>query len=205
MVFFSPAPLSISQNKESETPLEMPDELSHVESGIAYLDGLGLIDPNRIGISGWSFAAMSTEYIIAHSKVRFAAASDIDGGGNYRAFMLGLNLAAPGDLLPDYQVDLHLRDIHTPLMSEEHGVLSLLGQSQFIGDLEALHKPVELYYYPNAPHNLKSPVQRYFSLTRNVDWFRFWLQGYEDPSSAKREQYARWEKLRAEQEAELHE
>ena len=30
----------------------------------------------------------------------------------------------------------------------------------------------------------------------SVDWFRFWLQGYEDPDPAKAEQYKRWRGLR---------
>jgi hypothetical protein len=30
----------------------------------------------------------------------------------------------------------------------------------------------------------------------NVDWFRFWLLGEEDPSAEKAEQYARWRELR---------
>jgi hypothetical protein len=33
-----------------------------------------------------------------------------------------------------------------------------------------------------------------------VDWFRFWLQGEEDPDPAKAEQYARWRELRELQE-----
>jgi dipeptidyl aminopeptidase/acylaminoacyl peptidase len=202
MVLFTPDPLS-GYSLES-TPREVPNMMAHVESGITYLDRLGLIDPQRVGISGWSRAAMYTDYIIAHSKqIRFAAASDVDGGGNYQHFMLHLNIANPKDILPDNQVDLHLRDVHTPLMSEEHGIPDLLTQSQLIGDLEALQKPVELYYYPNAPHNLKAPLQRYASLTRNIDWFRFWLQGYEDPNPRKAEQYAYWRKLRALQNADM--
>jgi hypothetical protein len=30
----------------------------------------------------------------------------------------------------------------------------------------------------------------------NVDWFRFWLQDYEDQNPAKQEQYRRWRALR---------
>jgi hypothetical protein len=30
----------------------------------------------------------------------------------------------------------------------------------------------------------------------SVDWFRFWLQDYEDPDPAKAEQYQRWRELR---------
>ncbi|MEI9978380.1 MAG: hypothetical protein WDN23_05165 [Edaphobacter sp.] len=41
-----------------------------------------------------------------------------------------------------------------------------------------LQKPVELYFYPNEVHQLDHPKARVASLQRNVDWFRFWLQGY---------------------------
>jgi len=34
----------------------------------------------------------------------------------------------------------------------------------------------------------------------SVDWFRFWLQDYEDPDPTKTEQYARWRELRKLQE-----
>ncbi len=34
----------------------------------------------------------------------------------------------------------------------------------------------------------------------SVDWFRFWLQDYEDPDPAKKEQYVRWRELRKLQE-----
>lgn len=30
----------------------------------------------------------------------------------------------------------------------------------------------------------------------SVDWFRFWLQGYEDPDPARAEQYKRWDELK---------
>lgn len=30
-----------------------------------------------------------------------------------------------------------------------------------------------------------------------LDWFCFWLQDYEDPDLAKREQYARWREMKA--------
>lgn len=30
---------------------------------------------------------------------------------------------------------------------------------------------------------------------RNLDWFRYWLQGYEDPNPAKAEQYKHWEAM----------
>jgi len=45
-------------------------------------------------------------------------------------------------------------------------------------------------------HVLQKPWERMISQEGSVDWFAFWLQGYEDPDPAKREQYARWHQLR---------
>ncbi len=41
-------------------------------------------------------------------------------------------------------------------------------------------------------HVLTNPVQRFAAQTGTLDWFRFWLQYYEDPDPAKAEQYKRW-------------
>ncbi len=45
-------------------------------------------------------------------------------------------------------------------------------------------------------HVMTNPTQRLASETSNVDWFRFWLKGEEDPDPAKAEQYKRWRGLR---------
>jgi hypothetical protein len=31
----------------------------------------------------------------------------------------------------------------------------------------------------------------------HIDWWRFWLRGYEDPAPAKQAQYTHWRALRA--------
>jgi hypothetical protein len=38
-------------------------------------------------------------------------------------------------------------------------------------------------------------LERLESQQGDVDWFRFWLQGYVDPDPSKRGQYRRWAKL----------
>jgi hypothetical protein len=45
-------------------------------------------------------------------------------------------------------------------------------------------------------HVITNPVERLASQGLTVDWFRFWLQGYEDPDPTKTEQYRRWRELR---------
>jgi hypothetical protein len=40
------------------------------------------------------------------------------------------------------------------------------------------------------------PWEQLTSQQGAVDWYRFWLQGFEDPDTAKAEQYARWRQMR---------
>ena len=45
-------------------------------------------------------------------------------------------------------------------------------------------------------HVLTNPVARMASQGGSVDWFRFWLQGYEDPNPTKADRYKRWRELK---------
>jgi hypothetical protein len=71
--------------------------------------------------------------------------------------------------------------------------------------LRHYHVPVDYVIYPGDTHVFFQPDHRYYSMQRNVDWFRFWLQGYEDPTPEKREQYRRWEGFRVQRDALLKE
>jgi len=63
-----------------------------------------------------------------------------------------------------------------------------------------LGKPLEVFIYPNEFHIKNQPKHRFEIYERNLDWFKFWLKGEEDPNAAKVEQYARWRELRELQE-----
>jgi hypothetical protein len=66
--------------------------------------------------------------------------------------------------------------------------------------LRYLKKPVDLILLNTRQHVLTNPAVRMASQGGSVDWFRFWLQDYEDPGLAKKEQYERWRGLRKMQE-----
>jgi hypothetical protein len=86
--------------------------------------------------------------------------------------------------------------IQTPLRIEAINPESVLGEWEIYASLRMQKKPVDLIYFPNGRHILQKPLERLASQQGSVDWFRFWLQGYEDPDPAKAAQYHRWEKLR---------
>ena len=55
---------------------------------------------------------------------------------------------------------------------------------------------VEMYAFPHAEHWKFLPRQKLASYERDLDWFRFWLQGFEDKGLRKAGQYARWRAMR---------
>jgi len=63
--------------------------------------------------------------------------------------------------------------------------------------LRVLRKPVDLIDLNTSEHVLTNPAVRLASQGGTVDWFRFWLQDFEDSDLAKAKQYLRWKSLRA--------
>jgi hypothetical protein len=94
----------------------------------------------------------------------------------------------------------NLDKINTPLMVVGGGPVGLLSMWEPYSVMHYMHKPVELIMLNTHEHILTNPAVRLASQGGSVDWFRFWLQGYEDPDPAKADQYKRWRELRKEQE-----
>jgi len=91
----------------------------------------------------------------------------------------------------------HLDRIQTPLRIEAITPGRLLMEWEIYASLAAQGKPVDLIYFPEGQHILQKPLERLASQQGNVDWFRFWLKGEEDPDPAKARQYARWRQLQS--------
>src|SRR6266853_152797 len=191
----------------SNTPREGPFAMTEFEGAIDYLDGRGLIDRNRVGITGFSRTFFHVAYTLTHSKYRFSAAILTDGvdAGYFQYIVFGsgdivpLNGGAPfGEGVsmwlknsPSFSLD----KVHTPVRLVAHGPVSVLGGWEWFSGLSLQEKPVDFIYLPDAPHLVVKPWERRTSQQGAVDWFRFWLQGYEDSDPTKTEQYTRWEKL----------
>jgi len=162
---------------------EGPEMVADYESAIEALATAGFIDKSRIGLSGWSYGGQVTDFLLLWSKTPFAAASKIDGGSAYYAEKRRWRRE-------------ELSNITAPVLLEAHGPHSLLHASVFADNLAFLDKPVDVLYFATSPHATVTPKHRWRSMTVNTDWFRFWLQDYEDPDPEKRDQYFRWRKLR---------
>src|SRR3984885_144174 len=198
-------------------------EVVHVadiwDSAIDYLSSKGVVDPNKVGIIGWSRKGWYVEYLIAHARHRYAAASAADNAQYsygerllYGAAGIDKMYGGPpsGPTLQnwvDYSISFNFDKIHTPLLMETMGYglyddtpgkipQTMMNANEVFQGVSQRAKPVEWYYYPNDVHEPEHPKARIASLQRNVDWFRFWLQGYERPNPEDPDQYTRWRHLR---------
>jgi fermentation-respiration switch protein FrsA (DUF1100 family) len=191
------------------TPEEGPREMAAYEGAIDDLDRRELIDRDRVGIIGFSRTAFRVGYTLTHSKYHFAAATLADGfeGGyvNYLLFQGVDSVGVNGGLPSGSSLALWLKNapgfnldkVTAPIRIEEYASGSLLGGWEWFSGLSFREKPVELIWIPFGTHLLVKPWERLVSQQGNVDWFDYWLQGRSDPDPAKREQYQRWEILRA--------
>ena len=193
------------------------------DSAVEKLSEEGIVDRTKVGIIGFSRTGWYTEFALTHGKVHYAAATLTDNVQYSLAeywllrstsYMRGADAMYGGSPYgkglanwEKYSVSFTLENISSPILLETmgHGVqyqnwqappIYLSAVMDVFAGLDRLGKPAEWYYYPNEGHTPDHPLARLASVTRNVDWYRFWLTGYEDPSPAKVSQYERWRQMR---------
>lgn len=95
------------------------------------------------------------------------------------------------------QIDIaeHVAEVEAPIL------LNLAADEayahiRFIRHLADAGKPYDAYVFPCETHIKWQPAHLLAIMNRNLDWFRFWLQDYQDPVPNKREQYRRWQQLK---------
>jgi dipeptidyl aminopeptidase/acylaminoacyl peptidase len=184
--------------------------LASIDAAVDMLDQMGIADPKRAGIMGWSYGSELTNLEITHSNLFRAASAGSGGANNPGDYWLGggpFEHYMEGTMggSPYGKYDKRFDDL-SPVLRAEHASTALLIESspsemlwslEFYTKLKRMGKPVELVIYPDEGHIYSQPVHRLASMQRNLDWFRFWLQSYEDPQPEKQEQYRLWRSLDA--------
>jgi dipeptidyl aminopeptidase/acylaminoacyl peptidase len=170
---------------------------------------MGIVDPGKVGVSGYSRGTEQVGFAITHTAL-FKAASGAAGDSSPFFYNMasdrikkrfanwGLGGWPEGQVRSrwkEFAPDLNADRIQAPVLNNDP-------DSEFISDLSLytalreLGKPVELFIYPDELHHINQPRHRYQIYERNLDWFRFWLKSEESVGAHKTEQYARWNSLR---------
>lgn len=195
---------------------ELEDQIQLYRSAVDMLVERGLVDPERIGIHGWSRTGLYAQHAATFSDLKPRAVTVADPSYLSQLYhALSFGAGYPGMMEQE-------RLIGAPLWGEENAKIwaerdSILNLHRFSGalrievygrtlggwwDVYALlrrhGRPAEYVYYPTGQHVLAKPREQLNSQGGNVDWYRFWLKGEEDPDPRKAEQYQRWRAMRAE-------
>jgi hypothetical protein len=185
--------------------------MAMVESAVDLLAERGMVDKDNVGIAGFSRTSWLTDFTLTHSSYHFVAASSADSGiytyGDYFMYNSSVLMRASETQVggPPYGDTFKYWLENAPPFNAEKVKAAVLMEYidtaayglEFFTALSRLGKSVAFYRYPHGAHPLDTPFERVASLQRNVDWFRFWMQGYEgrapeyDPG-----QYVRWSAMR---------
>jgi dipeptidyl aminopeptidase/acylaminoacyl peptidase len=165
---------------------DVPDVLAAAD----YAVSIGLADPDRLGVGGWSYGAILTNYVIA-ADTRFKAATSGAGMGNMLAGYGDDEYVREWELelgLPWEQTERWLRvsapflkagGIKTPtlfLVGAEDYNVPLIGAEQMYQALRRLNVPTQLVIYPGEHHGFARPSFRVDRLQRYLKWYGRYLK-----------------------------
>jgi dipeptidyl aminopeptidase/acylaminoacyl peptidase len=169
-------------------------DVSDILSGSDYLVNEGIVDPDRMGVGGWSYGGILTDYVIGTDQ-RFKAA--ISGAG--AANMLGtyghdqysreyeLELGTPWENFEAYKrvsyPFLNADRITTPTLfqcSEKDFNVPCLGSEQMYQALRSVGVDTRLVIYPNQHHGITVPSYLFDRMKRNLNWYKKYLIGAEN-------------------------
>lgn len=155
-----------------------------------YVVEKGIADPARLGIGGWSYGGILTNYTIA-TDTRFKAAAS-GAGSSLQLTMYGIDqytnqyeneLGAPWKNLDKWlklsYPFLKADRIKTPTMfmaSEKDFNVPVAGSEQMYQALRSLGVPTQLIIYPGQFHGISTPSYQKDRIDRYLQWFDKYLK-----------------------------
>lgn len=164
---------------------DFQDDMAMVDYAVAQ----GISDPDKLAVGGWSYGAISTDFIIAQST-RFKAA--ISGAGS--SFFA--SLYGHDEYILDYDTELgqpwanravwdkisffdKVDKITTPTLfmgGEIDWNVPVIGSEQMYEAMKSLGRETELVVYPGEFHGFKTPSHIKDRLERNLAWYAHYVK-----------------------------
>jgi len=171
---------------------DFQDDMAMVD----YAIGQGIADPDKLGVGGWSYGGISTDFIIGQTK-RFKAAISGAGAAEFTSLFghdqyqkdyfteLGYpweNHALWIKLAPFHRV----KEITTPAMFMGGSIdwnVPILGGEQMYQALKALGRETLLVVYPGEYHEFTVPSHIEDRLKRYLAWYGHYVKGDATPAA----------------------
>ena len=182
-------------------------------AAIDQLAAAGLVDPEKVGISGYSYTGWTVANSITRAADRFAAAEIANTDPvTLTGYFEKVDTPAPSAIAESFVgarpygeglklwmervPSLATDKISAPVLFQAADPWHLIGVWDMYAALRDQRKPVELQYMRSGEHNIRKPAHVFAHQELLVDWFDFWLNDHEDAVPEKAEQYGRWQKMR---------
>jgi len=158
-------------------------------AGVDHVVALGVADPERLGVMGWSYGGFMTSWTITQTK-RFKAASVGAGVTNLMSFNGTADIPS---FVPDYfgaesweNLDLYkahsamfqVKGVATPtlILHGENDVRVPISQGyEFYNALKRQNVPVKMVVYPRQGHSIQEPKFVLDVGKRLIEWFDRYL------------------------------
>jgi dipeptidyl aminopeptidase/acylaminoacyl peptidase len=167
-------------------------EVEDLLAGVDDVVKMGVADPDRLGVGGWSYGGILTDYLIA-SDTRFKAATSGAGtaftvsfyGADQYIIQYDNEIGPPWDpkAWETYQKIsypfLHADRIKTPtlfLCGEKDFNVPLSGSEQMYQALRSLGVDTQLVIYPNQNHGINRPSYVRDRYERYLAWYDKYLK-----------------------------
>lgn len=167
-------------------------EVEDLQAGVDHVIKMGVADPDRLGVGGWSYGGILTDYVIA-SDTRFKAATS--GAGT--AFTVAFYGTDQYIIQYDYEIGppwdpkawetyqkisypfLHADRIKTPTLflgGERDFNVPVQGGQQMYQALRSLGIDSQLIIYPNENHGIQRPSYQRDRYERYLAWYDKYLK-----------------------------
>ncbi|HKG79511.1 MAG TPA: S9 family peptidase, partial [Pyrinomonadaceae bacterium] len=174
-------------------------EVQDLLAGVDHVVKMGVADPDRLGVGGWSYGGILTDYLIA-SDNRFKAATS--GAGT--AFTVAFYGTDQYIIQYDYEIGppwnpkawdtyvkisypfLHADRIQTPTLflgGERDFNVPVQGSQQMYQALRSLGIDTQLIIYPNENHGIQRPSYQRDRMERYLGWYDKYVKKTASPSS----------------------
>jgi dipeptidyl aminopeptidase/acylaminoacyl peptidase len=170
------------------------DVMAAVDHAIAS----GVADPERLGVGGWSYGGILTNYVITKTtrfKAAISGASEVNYLANYghdhylREWEAELGLPwERTDLWISLSTFFKAPKIKTPtlvLCGQEDWNVPLINSEQLYQSLRRLGVPTELVVYPGQGHSIERPSYQKDRFDRYLGWYGKYLKSNTDINSGR--------------------
>jgi len=159
-------------------------------TGVDHVIAMGVADPNRLGVMGWSYGGYMTSMIITKTK-RFKAASSgapvtnlmsFNGTADIPSFIpdyFGGEFWEAPDVYAKHSAMFNIKGVTTPTLIQ-HGEADVrvpIEQGyQLYTALKKQGVPTRMIILPRQPHGPNEPKMQMAAMQSNLDWFDKYLK-----------------------------